>query len=135
MNFILSIGLMAGLAATVGMAASQRQISIDPTPTHGVNADKHVPGVFRLENAGGQASCVVRKGQTLSEGKSRLVTGPRCAAIFAPLVEARVWQERKDGTIDFVGGAGRTVVEFALADGEGYESIRPRSTILSLIAD
>lgn len=134
MNIILSVGVAAGLAATLGVAASKQPDSIDPTQTSIVKGNIHLKGVFTLESAGGKASCTIRKGRALSADASQLVTGPHCAALFAPLAEARVWQEGKDGTVDFVGSGGRTLVEFALADGEGYESVRPRSTILSLIA-
>jgi hypothetical protein len=79
-------------------------------------------------------SCVVRKGRTLSDGRSLLEPGPRCAAIFAPLGDAAVWHARDDGTVDFIGRGGRTLVRFARADGEGYESVRPRSKIFSLVA-
>jgi hypothetical protein len=91
--------------------------------------------VFRLENAGGRMSCIVRKGRKLSDGRSLLLPGPRCAAIFAPLGEATVWRDADDGTVDFIGGGGRTLVRFALADGTGYESVRPRSKKLSLVAE
>jgi hypothetical protein len=78
---------------------------------------------------------MVRKGRKLSDGRSLLEPGPRCAAIFAPLGDATVWRQRDDGTVDFIGRGGRTLVRFARADGVGYESVRPRSKILSLVAE
>ncbi|MDN5926227.1 MAG: hypothetical protein L0I29_04050 [Hyphomicrobiales bacterium] len=135
---LLSIGLVAGLAATVGMTALKKPVpAIDEAPAKGVEAAAFLKPdtVFRLENAGGRMSCIVRKGRTLSDGRSLIEPGPRCAAIFAPLGDAAVWHARDDGTVDFIGRGGRTLVRFALADGAGYESIRPRSKILSLIAE
>jgi hypothetical protein len=135
---LLSIGLVAGLAATLGMTVLKKPVTaIDEAPAKGIEAAALLKPdtVFRLENAGGRMNCIVRKGRTLSEGRSLLEPGPRCAAIFAPLGEAAVWQTRDDGTVDFIGRGGRTLVRFALADGAGYESIRPRSKILSLIAE
>jgi hypothetical protein len=135
---LLSIGLVAGLAATLGVAAMKQPVAATngaPAGSVGVAAFLKPDTVFRLENAGGRMNCIVRKGRTLSEGRSLLEPGPRCAAIFAPLGEAAVWQTRDDGTVDFIGRGGRTLVRFALADGAGYESIRPRSKILSLIAE
>lgn len=122
---LLSIGLIAGLAATLGMTALKTPAAALLRPDT----------VFRLENAGGRVNCVVRKGRTLSDGWSELLPGPDCATIFAPLADAVVWREGEDGTVDFIGRGGRTLVRFALADGAGYESIRPRSKILSLIAE
>jgi hypothetical protein len=135
---LLSIGMVAGLAATLGAAAlKQPNASFDPARAESVEAPAPLQPdtIFRLENAGGQMSCVVRKGRTLSDGRSQLVPGPRCAAIFAPLGEATVWRETDDGTVDFIGSGGRTLVRFALADGSGYESVRPRSRIFSLVAE
>ena len=136
---LLSIGLIAGLAATLGMTALKTPAAaIDEAPSvKGVEAAALLrpDTVFRLENAGGRMSCIVRKGRTLSDGRSLIEPGPRCAALFAPLADAAVWRARDDGTVDFIGRGGRTLVRFALADGAGYESIRPRSTILSLIAE
>ena len=48
---------------------------------------------------------------------------------------ATVWREGEDGTVDFIGRGGRMLLRFALADGAGYVSIRPRSKILSLVAE
>jgi len=136
---LLSIGLIAGLAATLGMTALKTPAAaIDEAPSvKGVEAAALLrpDTVFRLENAGGRVKCVVRKGRTLSDGRSELLPGPDCATIFAPLADAVVWSEGEDGTVDFIGRGGRTLVRFALADGAGYESIRPRSKILSLIAE
>jgi hypothetical protein len=134
---LLSIGLVAGLAATLGVAVLKAPATtIDETPGNVEASVVLKPDtVFRLENAGGQMSCIVRKGRTLSAGRSLLLPGPRCAEIFAPLGDAAVWQQRDDGTVDFIGGGGRTLVRFAQADGAGYESVRPRSKILSLVAE
>jgi hypothetical protein len=135
---LLSIGLAAGLAATLGVAAmKQPATATGEVPAKDVEAASSLKPdtVFRLENAGGQMSCIVRKGRTLSDGRVLLEPEPRCAAIFAPLGEAAVWREGDDGTVDFIGRGGRTLVRFAQADGAGYESIRPRSKILSLIAE
>jgi hypothetical protein len=135
---LLSIGLVAGLAATLGMAAFKEPAkAINETPTEGVEAMALLKPdrVFRLENAGGRLNCIVRKGRKLSDGRSLLEPGPRCAAIFAPLGDATVWRQRDDGTVDFIGRGGRTLVRFARADGVGYESVRPRSKILSLVAE
>jgi hypothetical protein len=135
---LLSIGLVAGMAATLGMAALKEPAKpINETRTKGAESTALLKpySVFRLENAGGRMNCIVRKGRKLSDGRSLIEPGPRCAAIFAPLGDAAVWQARGDGTVDFIGRGGRTLVRFALADGAGYESIRPRSKILSLVAE
>jgi hypothetical protein len=135
---LLSLGLVAGLAATLGVAALKKPVTaIDEAPAKSVETEAlpKPDTVFRLENAGGQMSCIVRKGRKLSDGRSLIEPGPRCAAIFAPLGDAAVWREGDDGTVDFIGRGGRTLVRFAQADGAGYESIRPRSRILSLIAE
>jgi hypothetical protein len=132
---LLSIGMVAGLAATLGVAAmKQPAAALDDARATNL-APRKPDVVFRLENAGGQMSCMVRKGRTLSDGRSQLMPGPRCAAIFAPLGDATVWREADDGTIDFIGRGGKTLVRFALADGSGYESVRPRSRIFSLTAE
>jgi hypothetical protein len=132
---LLSIGMVVGLAATLGVASMKQPTAvIDDAPAANMALQKQ-NAVFRLENAGGQMSCMVRKGRTLSDGRSQLLPGPRCAAIFAPLGEATVWREADDGTIDFIGSGGKTLVRFALADGSGYESVRPRSRIFSLTAE
>ena len=135
---LLSIGLVAGMAATLGVATLKQPATANgeaPAKSAEAVALLTPDTVFRMENAGGRMSCVVRKGRMLSDGRSLLEPGPRCAAIFAPLGDAAVWYARDDGTVDFVDREGRTLVRFALADGEGYESVRPRSKILSLVAE
>jgi hypothetical protein len=130
--------LVAGLAATLGVAALKKPVTaIDEAPAESVEtaALPKPDTVFRLESAGGRMTCIVRKGRKLSDGRSLIEPGPRCAAIFAPFGDAAVWREGDDGTVDFIGRGGRTLVRFAQADGAGYESIRPSSRILSLIAE
>jgi hypothetical protein len=135
---LLSIGMVAGFAATLGVAAmKQPPAASDGAPAKMAEASavRNADTVFRLETPGGRASCIVRKGRTLSDGRSVLLPGPRCAEIFAPLGQATVWRTGDDGTVDFVDRGGQTLVRFALADGAGYESVRPRSRIFSLTAE
>jgi hypothetical protein len=135
---LLSIGMVAGLAATLGAAALKHPtatLGAAPADRLGASALPEPDTVFRLETPGGRLHCTVRRGRTLSDGRAVLLPGPRCAAVFAPLDEATVWRDGEDGTVDFIGKGGRTVVRFALADGAGYESIRPRSKIFSLIVE
>jgi hypothetical protein len=133
---LLSIGMVTGLAATLGVAALKH-----PVPANGAALTRSTvtsskpDTVFRLETPGGGMNCIVHKGRTLSGGQSLLLPGPHCAAIFAPLTEAIVWRQGNDGTVDFLGKDGRTLVRFALADGAGYESVRPRSRIFTLTAE
>jgi hypothetical protein len=132
---LLSIGMVAGLAATLGVAALKPPVATDAAPTRSTETSSKPGTLFRLETPGGAMSCIIRKGRTLSDGRSLLLPGPHCAAIFAPLAEATMWRQGDDGTVDFLGEGGRTLVRFALADGAGYESVRPRSRIFSLIAE
>jgi hypothetical protein len=137
MNGTISIGMAAAVVAGLGFAASQRPASVATTVVSGVatTGGKAPADVFRLESAGGQSACVIRKGPALAGGRFTITPGPRCAAIFQPLGEASIWREGNDRTVDFLGRDGRVLVEFALADGAGYESVRPRSRILSLVSE
>lgn len=133
---LLSIGMVAGLAATLGVAALKHPAPAnDAAPARSTVTSLKPDTVFRLETPGGGMSCIVHKGRTLSDGRSLLQPESHCAAIFAPLAEATVWRQGDDGAVDFLGKDGRTLVRFALADGAGYESVRPRSRIFSLIAE
>ncbi|WP_295813335.1 hypothetical protein [uncultured Nitratireductor sp.] len=74
--------------------------------------------------------CKVRRSQT--PDRTELDLDERCTQILPSLAEARIWEERADGTVAFVSANGETLVEFFPGDGVSYQSLRPRTPLLSM---
>lgn len=75
---------------------------------------------FVLQTAEG--ACVLSRGQADQGGISPVTVDADCQALFPGFADVTSWQERPDGSVRLVGAQDRTVMEFAQADGAGFES-------------
>lgn len=89
---------------------------------------------YELRIAGRSDGCFVAKGETIAPGRSVLKMAAQCILILPRLSEATYWQEGPNGEVVFMAGNGRAVAEFYMADGVAYESLRPVSPPMALIA-
>lgn len=97
-------------------------------------APSSFPGAYRLVANGGEASCMLERGASVSPGLSEMEISPQCRFLLPGIERARYWRERPDGTIDFSENGVDPIVVFAAADGPGYESYAPSLPLLSLKA-
>ena len=89
---------------------------------------------YELRIAGRSDGCFVSKGEAIAPGRSVLKMAAQCILLLPRLSEASYWQEGPDGEVIFAAGNGRTVAEFYMADGVAYESLRPATPPMALIA-
>lgn len=91
-------------------------------------------GNYRLVANGDEASCTVKRGAEVSHGLSPLTVGANCRRVLPGIEHAKFWHEQDDGTITFSANGTDPIVNFAVADGDGYESYAPALPLLSLAA-
>ncbi|MFC5585168.1 hypothetical protein ACFPOD_08595 [Nitratireductor kimnyeongensis] len=85
---------------------------------------------FTLMGVGLSGVCRVRHAPGLEN--TQLDLDGNCARLLPRLAEARIWEEREDGTVAFVSATGEALVEFYPGDGAAYESLRPQTPLLSM---
>ena len=145
---IRTIVLSALLALTACSALPPRPAMRDawapPPATEGAIAERLAPAEarhpgesgFHLVANGTEAECVVSRGADISVGHSgtvaRLVVAPECGRVLPGMDKAAFWMDREDGTVAFSADGRHDIVSFAVADGDGYESFRPRLPLIAL---
>ncbi|GEM_PF-1494638 len=122
-------GLLLVGAVTVGMAALASGET--PPPDLPQSLAANVAGqTFRLVS--GEAVCSIHRGAADVTGVSRIALDNGCSSALPILARADSWRDNADGSISLIGKEGRPVLEFAPADGEGYESFGTGSPLASL---
>lgn len=139
MNGILSGAIAAGLLATAGFLTVGQNGEHQSAATRGAaHESASLPGagrtVYSLQIGGGAQSCILAKGGDGLGGSFAAVAGPKCPALYPPLAEVRLWREKDDGTVELARGDGTMVLELAVSDGFAYETFRPGSPLISLVA-
>jgi hypothetical protein len=122
-------GLLLVSAVTVGLAAlaSVETPAPDLPPALAASVAAQT---FRLVS--GEAECSIHRNTTGPDGVSRISLDPDCGAELPLLASADSWRDNADGSISLVGAGGRSLIEFAPADGEGYESFGQGAPLASL---
>lgn len=95
---------------------------------------KASPLSYQLSIPGNENTCMIAKGKTLDGNRAELDMGRDCVSLAPRLAEARYWTEGANGEVIFAAADGRVVAEFYAADGVAYESVRPVSPLMALIA-
>jgi hypothetical protein len=126
MKALLAAALFAGVLALLSWSSGQ---GIDPTTVGAIRAS--TPGVFELSRNGGLETCLVQRAPARAKENELVEYG--CDRLVPAFEKTLYWSEGANGSIAFVTKDGRRVVEFAPADGEGYESFAPRQPMLTLI--
>ena len=91
---------------------------IDPIVTGALGPDRPAIdeveplGLFLLSLNDGEDICVFERGLELNRKSAVVRIEADCAALFAPLAEARHWQEGEDGTVRLIDRSGKVVLRF-----------------------
>lgn len=112
-----SVSWMVGFA-TGPAPASQPPVQSEPYDT------------LLLSAPGGGHPCTMRKAGT--GPMAHVVADGGCDALLSGLSQVRYWAEKPDGSVELSIDGDAAIVAFAAADGAGYESFEPRSSMISL---
>jgi len=89
---------------------------------------------FLLQASGDEQTCPIDK----AKGNGRLTyvrVAPECDELLPGLSKAHYWIENPDGTVILSADGKSPTAIFAQADGVAYESIEPRTPLMSLIGN
>ena len=88
---------------------------------------------FQLQASGDTASCAVEK-RAGAGPLLNVIVAQDCDGLLPGLSKMRYWREDGDGTVTLSADGKTALVVFGLADGVAYESLEPRTPLMSLIA-
>lgn len=116
-------GLLFTAATVTALAALAARETAPPDlpPVAGKSASVDRTYVLQASDA----SCTFRQGLPTAEGASPLSLDSGCGEVMPALAGAIQWLDRADGSVVFANAAGNALVEFAPADGAGFETFRP----------
>jgi hypothetical protein len=84
--------------------------------------------------SGDDLACAVVRGKAAGDGAYMLSADADCERLLPGLSKVRFWQERDDAVVVFSRDGIDDLVTFAVADGVAYESFRPASALISVVA-
>ena len=90
------------------------------------------PPAVRLIDLRSGASCRAANPSHLGPAFSPAPLGPSCAG-SPDLRNVSQWRATKDGTLEMADSDGRTVIRFMPGDGVLYESIYPKSALVTIV--
>ena len=123
----LAGGSMFAVVAMAGLKLhSQAQAAPDAAPAPQMEA-------FRLQASGDVADCTIAK--AIGAGPLvRVSVAQDCDGLLPGLSKMRYWREGADETVTLSTDGKMASVVFGPADGVAYESLEPRTPLMSLIA-
>lgn len=122
-------GLLLVGAVTVGMAV----LAGGKTPPAGQSRDISLSVAGQTyQLVSGDTACTIHRIVDDMTGLSRVALDPVCGSALPILASVDGWRDNADGSISLTGAEGRSLIEFAPADGEGYESFGQGAPIASL---
>jgi hypothetical protein len=124
--------LMIGAAALAAVAATGLRLNSSASAAADARADPEVER-FLLQASGNDADCIVERLDAPGP-VSRVLVAPACDAMLPGLSALHYWREQADGTVMLSADGTTPSVIFAQADGVAYESIEPRTPLMSLIS-
>jgi len=134
MKTVSAIAIAAALYGGAQLMRAPADPPVDSIVVGSIGAPE--PNTYRLVANGTEAECVVSRGADISVGHSgtvaRLVVAPECGRVLPGMDKAAFWMDREDGTVAFSADGRHDIVSFAVADGDGYESFRPRLPLIAL---
>ncbi len=127
---LLSV-LVLALAATAGLYVTSDGASDGASREIATASDGH----YSLYRVGGAERCLVERAGDAAQGRFHLVLEPGCGEVDERLALVRFGRDEGDGLLSFLSEDGSSVVEFAVADGIAYESVRPEAPIFQLLSE
>lgn len=106
--------------------------ALDSAPL--TKASQAPEGHYSLYRVGGSGRCSVERAGDATQGRFELVLEPDCGELDERFARVRFGQEQGDGLLSFLSEDGTPIVEFAIADGVDYESVRPEAPIFQLLS-
>ncbi|PSM17538.1 hypothetical protein [Nitratireductor sp. StC3] len=122
--------LVMALAATAGLYVTSQR-----APDSAAQEVTDAPdGHYSLYRVGGAERCLVERAGAAAQGRFRLVLEPGCGKLDERFAQVRFGRDEGNGLLSFLSEDGTPVVEFAVADGIAYESVRPEAPIFQLLS-
>ncbi|QDZ01391.2 hypothetical protein FQ775_13950 [Nitratireductor mangrovi] len=90
------------------------------------------PDGYWLRQVGSADGCSVAFAEPGTDAVTAIVPEAGCAALHPEMASVRFQREDGDGLMSFVSEAGETVIQFAIADGVAYESLKPATPLFQL---
>lgn len=122
-------GLLLVSAVTIGLAALASPETPPPYLPPALAANASVQS-FKLIS--GETVCSIRRSVADVTGVANITLDSKCRSALPLLASADSWRDNADGSISLLGAQGRSLIEFAPADGEGYESFGQGAPLASL---
>lgn len=123
--------LLCGAVAIVGVSRGVGR-GVDDVTTGGV-APRPTVERLTLQSSGETDTCTIEKSRAAGP-VTHVVVAPECDRLLPGLSKATSWIEQADGTVALSADGSAPAAVFAEADGVAYESIEPRTPLLSLLA-
>jgi hypothetical protein len=127
---LTSLALIGGAAlAAAALVGLRHNSAATAAPAR---IDRPMVEKFVLHSTGEVLSCVVEK----AEGQGPLThvrVAPGCDTVVAGLSKVHYWNEKADGTVELSANGSAPAVIFAPGDGVAYESVEPRTPLMSLM--
>lgn len=132
--FLLSaVGLIAAGAGYQSFTSAPPLQGTQPSPAVSIAAEAKAR--YRLLVPGNASDCTVTKGPDLADGLAEIEFSAGCGALYPRLARVRYWREDGNGEVSFARADGKAVIRFAAGDGIAYESYRPTTPFISLVAN
>ena len=87
---------------------------------------------FKLSVSGRDDGCTVVKKGEVEARRAELELSAECAKMMPRLADVSFWQEKAEGQLIFTAADGKPLLEFFVADGAAYESLKPVSPVVAL---
>jgi hypothetical protein len=124
-TLVLAACVAAGTIAVVGFRLNSTASAAAPGPDPSLER-------FVLQATGDLPSCLIEK----PKGEAPLIPlkiAPQCDEILPGLSRAHYWREKENGAVELSADGMTPTVTFELGDGVAYESIEPRTPLMTLV--
>ena len=123
-------GLLFTAATVTALAALASRETAPPDLPGAIGKSAAADRVYVLHAS--DVSCTVRQGLPSADGTSPVFLDSACGEAMPALAGAVQWRDLADGSVLFANSAGDALVEFAPADGAGFETFRPGVPLASI---
>ena len=124
-TLVLAACVAAGAVAVIGFR-------LNSTASAAPAAEASAVDRFVLQASGDVPPCLIER----PKGEApvlRVEIAPQCDQVLPGLSHAHFWRERDDGAVELSADGLTPTVTFEVGDGVAYESIEPRTPLMTLI--
>ena len=123
-------GLLFTAATVTALAALASRETAPPDLPRAVGQAAAADRVYVLQAS--DVSCTLRQGLPSADGTSPVFLDSGCGEVMPALAGAVQWRDLADGSMLLANSAADALVEFAPADGAGFETFRPGVPLASI---